>query len=73
MTKSDAIRKVLSTAGRPLSIDELQPRVERKVKVIVHRYRLYNLLSVMQTAGEIESTGCGDERRYALKQRKAAA
>ena len=64
MTKSDAIRSALKSAGRPLNIDELLPRIERKLKQIINRHKLYTLLTVMITARELDSVGRGDSRFY---------
>lgn len=64
MNKSEAIRALLRAAGRPLSIDELQPRLERKLRQIVGKQKLYTLLSVMQAARELASVGRGEQRFY---------
>ena len=67
MTKSDAIRSALRIAGKPLTLEQLQARIERKVKMICGRQKLYTLLSVMQAAGEIVSEGRGNQRTYDLR------
>lgn len=67
MTKSDAIRSALRSAGKPLTLEQLQARIERKLKMIVGRQKLYTLLSVMQVAGEIVSEGRGNQRTYDLR------
>lgn len=67
MTKSDAIRSALRSAGKPLTLEQLQARIERKLRMICGRQKLYTLLSVMQVAGEIVSEGRGETRTYALK------
>lgn len=71
MTKSDAIRNALRSATKPLTLAELQPRVEGKLRMMCGRQDLYTRLTMMQNAGEIKSSGRGDERRYALKQPKS--
>lgn len=71
MNKTQKIRDVLNSAGHPLTIDQLQPRLERKLKQIIGRQKLYTLLSVMQHAGELISMGRGDDRFYMLKKGKA--
>jgi len=73
LKKTQAIRDILTAADRPLKLDELQPRLERKLKQVVGRQKLYTLLSVMQNDGEMESIGRAENRFYLLKQRKAAA
>lgn len=68
MTRSDAIRSVLKSAGKPLTMDQLLPRVERKLRMIVGRQRLYTLLSVMKANdGGIVTAGRGSERTYTVK------
>lgn len=67
MTKTDAIRKVFLATGRELSIDELIPMMERRLKMLVGRQKLYTLLAVLQVAGEIKIRGRGDDRKYRLK------
>ena len=69
--KTQPIRDILTAAGRPLNIDELQPRLENKLKQIIGRRKLYMLLAGMKTTGEIETVGRGDDCFYALKRRKA--
>jgi hypothetical protein len=64
--KSEAIRAAIRGAKRPLRIDELIPRMERRLKMIVSKARLYTLLSVMQNAGELVSAGRGAARTYDL-------
>lgn len=73
LKKTQAIRDILTAAGRPMKLDELQPRLERKLKQIVGKQKLYTLLSVMQNDGELESVGRAENRFYLIKQRKAAA
>lgn len=71
--KSAAIRKAL--AGKALTLEELQPLVERQLKQIVNRQKLYTLLSVMQVDGQIVSVGRGELRKYVtvpVKQKAAA-
>ena len=65
MNKSDAIRSALKKG--PLKLDQIQPKVENKLKQIFGRQKLYTLLSVMQDNGEIVSTGRGNDRTYGLK------
>jgi hypothetical protein len=60
--KSAAIRKALE--GRVLTLEALQPLVEQRLKQIVNRQKLYNLLTMMQQAGEIITVGRGDLRTY---------
>lgn len=58
--KLDAIRAVLRRAGRPLTLPELHPRVENRMRQVVGRGRLYRLLGVIATTtGEIVATGRG--------------
>lgn len=71
--KTQAIRDICLAAGRPLKLDELQARLERKLKQVIGRQKLYTLLSVMQSDGEMESIGRAENRFYLLKQRKASA
>ena len=70
VTKSDAIRAALK--GRALTLRQLQPVVERRLKQIIGKAELYKLLSVMQNAGELESAGRGDWRFYCLSKQEAA-
>ena len=63
-SKTQAIRDLLNAAGRPLKIDELHQRIERKMKQIVCRSKLYTLLSVMIADGELDSVGRGDDHRF---------
>lgn len=63
-SKTQGIRDLLTTAGRPLNLDELQQRLERKLKQIVGKAKLYTLLSVMIADGELASVGRGEERFY---------
>lgn len=65
MNKSDAIRAVL--AKGPRTLRQIQPGVERRLRQIVGRQKLYTLLSVMQNAGELVSTGRGEARTYGVK------
>jgi hypothetical protein len=67
--KTAPIRKALD--GRALTLEELQPLVERQLKQIVNKQKLYTLLSVMQTSGRIISVGRGDLRKYVLVPVKA--
>ena len=70
-SKSEAIRAALK--GKALTLDQLQPRVERALRQIVGKQKLYTLLSVMQNGGEIDSAGRGDTRVYVLLERKKGA
>lgn len=72
LKKTQAIRDILTAAGRPLKLDELQARLERKLKQVIGRQKLYTTLSVMQADGEMESIGRAENRFYLLKQRKGA-
>lgn len=66
MNKTQCIRDILTAAGHPLSLDQIQTRLERKLKQIIGRQKLYTLLSVMQADGEILSMGRADNRYYML-------
>lgn len=69
-TKSSAIRAVLQSAGRPLTLDVLLPRLERRTRMVIGRQRLYALLSVMACNGDgIVIAGRGKARTYALRGR----
>jgi len=70
-SKTQGIRDILASAGRPLKLDELQPRLERKLKQIVGRAKLYTLLSVMIAAGELDSVGRGEGRFYWFRKEPA--
>ena len=63
-SKTQGIRDLLTAAGRPLKIDEVQPRLEKKLRQIVGKAKLYNLLSVMMADGELDSVGRGQSRFY---------
>jgi len=63
VTKLDAIRKALRPGWAP-TIDELRPVVERALKQVVGRHKLYALLSGMQKSGEIGVVGRAAGRRY---------
>lgn len=65
--KAEVIRAVLRSAPRPLTLRELLPQIERRIRQVVGRKALYTQLGMMQTAGEIAAEGRGDERRYSLK------
>ena len=71
--KTQAVRDILTVAGRPLSLDELQQRVEHKLKQIVGKQTLYMLLASMKKGGEIDTVGRADDCFYHLLKRKAAA
>lgn len=62
--KTAAIRAVLVRAGKPLTLDVLLPRLEVRLRQVIGRSRLYRLLSVMQCAGQIATTGRGAARAY---------
>lgn len=64
-SKTDAIRQVLKPVWAPTQ-EELQPKVEKRLKQIVGRQRLYALLVQMQLAGEIGIVGRAAHRRYVL-------
>ena len=64
MTKSDAIRSALKSARHPLTLDQLRPRIERSLRQIIGRQKLYTLLSVMIAARELDTVGRGDSRFY---------
>lgn len=68
--KLDAIRSVLRRAGRPLTLPELLPRVEDRMRQVVGRTRLYNLLAQTAATGDIVITGRAATRTYALAGRK---
>ena len=63
-SKTQGIRDILTAAGRPLNIDELRERLERKLRQIIGKAKLYTLLSVMISDGELDSVGRGDYRFY---------
>lgn len=63
-SKTQAIRILLAQAHRPLHIDELQPRLERKLKQIISKPKLYTLLSLMINARELDTVGRADNRFY---------
>lgn len=69
--KLDAIRAVLRRAGRPLTLNDMLPRVETRMRQIIGRGRLYNLLAQTAGTGEITITGRGRERAYGLKRSAA--
>lgn len=71
--KSAAIRSVLKAAATPLTMEQLQPRVEKELEQVFGRARLYRLLSMMQTAGAIRTTGRAETRAYALVRRRKRA
>lgn len=64
--KSAAIRGVLADVGKPLMMEELQPRVEKRLQQVFGRQKLYTLLSVMQVNREVKSAGRADARAYGL-------
>jgi len=66
-SKTQAVRDLLTAAARPLAISELQPRMERKLKQIVGKEKLYTLLSMMINAGELATVGRGKSRFYWFK------
>lgn len=55
--KSAAIRAVIARRGRPMTLADLHPLVENKIKQIYGRQKLYTHLSVMQNDDEIVSAG----------------
>lgn len=63
--KSAAIRAVLAAAKNPLTMEQLQPRVERRLQQVFGQARLYKLLGAMQAAGDIVTAGWGAGRTYA--------
>ncbi len=62
--KTAAICAVLAKSRRPITMEVLQPRVERKLKQVVGRQKLYTLLSVLKVNGVIDTLGRGAERAY---------
>ena len=66
-TKTQAIRDELTKAARPLAMHELQPRLERRLKQIIGKEKLYTLLSIMINGGELDSVGRGRTRFYWFK------
>lgn len=64
--KSEAIRSAIRAAGKPLTLRQILPAMERKLKMIVSKARLYTLLSVMINDGQLTSAGRGDARTYDL-------
>ena len=67
LSRSDAIRKVLRTAGMPLDEATLHMRVEGMMKQVIGRARLRRHLSVIQaTEGWLRGTGRGETRRYEI-------
>ena len=65
MSKSEAIRSILF--HRSLTLRQIRPKLERKLKQIISRSDLYQLLATMQASGEVQSAGKGDWRFYTLK------
>ena len=53
-----------------MTLNDLLPRLETKLKLVIGRHRLYMLLAIMKTEGEIVTTGRGDRRAYALAKRR---
>mgnify|MGYP001575743525 CR=1 FL=1 len=68
MTKVDAIRASLKAAGKPLTLYQLWPKVERRLRQVVGKHKLYVLLGIMKNDGEVVTGGGrGDDKRtYAL-------
>lgn len=65
--RTAAIRRVLARAGKPLDLYTLWEKVERDLRMVIGRKQLYDLLSMMQTHGEITTAGRAETRTYALK------
>lgn len=64
--KSAAIRAILKKGGA-MDIYALQERLENRLQQVVGRQALSTLLSVMQANdGDVQGTGRGQERVYAL-------
>lgn len=63
-SKTQAIRDALVKAGRPMNQAQLQAAIERRLKQVVGKAKLYTLLSVMINAKELDSVGRGASRFY---------
>lgn len=62
--KTQAVRDILLKTGRPMKISELQPAIERKLKQVVGKAKLYQLLATMIKDDELDSVGRGDDWRF---------
>lgn len=63
--KTQAILTILRARG-PLTLDDLQPPLEKAIKQIYGRARLYKLLGLMKIAKQIITAGRADARTYAV-------
>lgn len=66
-SKTQAIRDALTKTGRPMSLDELRAHAERRLKQIINKQKLYNLLTMMINAKELDTVGRGKSRFYWFK------
>jgi TPP-dependent indolepyruvate ferredoxin oxidoreductase alpha subunit len=53
--RTNKSRRSARRSRKALTLEELQPLVERQLKQIVNKQKLYTLLSVMQVDGQIVS------------------
>ena len=69
-TIRDSIRQTLREAGKPLGVYAVWSGVEEKQKRVFIRGRIYQALADMQQDGDVQGTGKGDARTYALTEGK---
>lgn len=62
--KTQAVRDALVEAGRPMNLYELMAALERKMRQVIGKAKLYQLLAGMIAADELDSVGRGDDHRF---------
>jgi hypothetical protein len=66
-TKAKAARAILAAAAAPVRFDRLHKKLERKLKMVIGRHVLYQLMAGMKHKKEVETVGRGDDTWYYLK------
>lgn len=59
------VRRVLRPAWAP-TLEQLLPLMETAARRVIHRRKLYDCLTAMERAKEIDSVGRGVKRRYVM-------
>jgi DNA-binding PadR family transcriptional regulator len=66
ISKTDAARRAMKAAGKPITIYEMIEAMESDMKRLISKGQLYALLGMMQTSGEVATEGRADTRKYSL-------
>lgn len=71
-SKIDAARAILAKAAAPVKFGVLRTKLERKLRMVIGRQKLYQLLAGMKHAKEVETVGRGELTWYYLNPRRSA-